>query len=469
MQSFMNEEFLLRTPTAKTLYHTYAAQMPVIDYHCHVSPKEIAEDKRFDNIAQLWLGGDHYKWRLVRANGEDERVVTGDASDYEKFQAFARALPKAIGNPVYHWTHLELKRYFGCDLTLSPETADEIWKTCNAKLAAGGFSAREIITRSNVKAIATTDDPADTLEDHKKIAKDESFATKVLPAFRPDRAVDIEKPDFRDYVKKLGAVANVKIETLDDLFTALKNRIDFFDSMGCRAADHGLDDYIPFMEEATAAYAAKAFTRVMKGEALTNLDYDAYKTVLLIFFGKEYAKRGWVMQLHYGALRNNNSAFKNLGPNTGFDAFGKGFIDSGKNILRLLNTLESTRELPKTVLYSLNPNDDVMLVSIAGCFPGSGIIGKVQHGSAWWFNDSIPGMEAQLTSLASRGLLGGFIGMLTDSRSFLSYTRHEYFRRILCNLLGKWVENGEYPSDMKALGKMVQDISYNNTKNYFGF
>ncbi|MCL2035130.1 MAG: glucuronate isomerase [Oscillospiraceae bacterium] len=466
MKEFIDKDFLLENQTAKSLYHDYAAFMPVIDYHCHVNPMEIAQDRRFENIAQVWLGGDHYKWRLIRAAGEKEEFVTGEGSDYEKFMAFARALPKAIGNPVYHWTHLELQRYFGCNLALSPETADEVWRICNKKLADAAMSVRGIITRSRVEVIVTTDDPADSLEWHQDIVSDKSFQTKVLPAMRPDKAIHIDQPGFAEYMRRLSDVTNVPIKTLDGLFAALESRIDFFNGMGCRAADHGLDE-VPF--EANAEENAGAiFEKAINGAALTDREVRQYKTAMLLFLGRQYAKHGWVMQYHYGALRNINAAmFQKLGPDTGYDAISG--CGCGRGVASMLSALEETGELPKTILYSLNPNDNAMLVSIAGGFSGSGVACKVQHGSAWWFNDTKPEMEAQLTSLAGRGLLGGFIGMLTDSRSFLSYTRHEYFRRILCNLIGGWVENGEYPNDVKALGEMVKDISYNNVSKYFGF
>ena len=466
MKSFMDENFLLQNESAKTLYHDYAAKMPIIDYHCHLDPADIARDSSFDNITQLWLGGDHYKWRLMRACGEEERLITGDGSDYEKFAAFARTLPKAVGNPVYHWAHLELRRYFDCDLTLSPKTADEIWRICNEKIVGSGFTAREIIRRSNVKAIATTDDPIDSLEWHKAIAEDKSFEAKILPAFRPDKAVNIENPGFAEYVAKLGTASGVHIKTLDGLFAALEARLDFFDQMGCLAADHGID-YIPYTD-VSEDKAAKLFERALNGEQLTESEVHAYKTTMLLFFGRAYAKRGWVMQLHYGVQRGINVMMtEKLGPNMGYDAISG--YDCSHNIVALLNHLEMTGELPKTILYSLNPNDDAMLVSICGCFMGAGTVCKVQHGSAWWFNDTRQGMESQLTNLANKGLLSGFVGMLTDSRSLLSYPRHEYFRRILCNLLGGWVESGEYPVDIETLGGIVEDISFNNTKQYFGF
>jgi len=464
MKAFMDNDFLLNNETAKILFNEYASALPIIDYHCHVSPEEIAKDRRFNNITQLWLGGDHYKWRLIRANGCDEQAVTGQgSSDYEKFLAFAEALPKAIGNPVYNWTHLELKRYFNCDMVLSPKTADEIWKFCNDKLSGPGMSVRGIISNSNVKAIATTDDPADSLEWHKKIAGDMSFHTKVVPAFRPDKAINIGKQGFIGYLEHLGDTANMEIHTLADLYAVLEKRIDYFDELGCRAADHGLD-YVPYAEGDAAAVFAKA----VNGGALTVDEIEVYMTALLLFLGGQYEKHDWVMQLHYGAVRNVNSkAFTKLGPDTGFDAMS-GYECSGR-IALLLNRLEQTSALPKTILYSLNPNDDALLQAISGCFPKSGVVNRVQHGAAWWYNDTRQGMERQMTGLAGRGLLGGFLGMLTDSRSFLSYTRHEYFRRILCNLLGEWVENGEYPNDMDALRTLVEDISYNNTNRFFGF
>lgn len=467
MKTFMDENFLLQSETARVLYHDYSAKMPIADFHCHVNPAEIAQDRRFDNITQIWLGGDHYKWRLIRANGTDEDFITGkETSDHEKFVKFAAALPKAVGNPLYNWAHLELRRYFGCDLTLKPETADEIWTLCNKKLVEDSMSVRGIIKQSNVKVIATTDDPADSLEWHGKIAADKSFGTKVAPSFRPDKAINIDKIGFVEYMKTLGDAEGIEIKSLDDLYTALAKSIGRFDAMGCRASDHGLD-YIPF-RLGREHEAASVFKQVISGESVTFEEQEVYKTNVLLFLGRQYAKHGWVMQLHYGAVRNTNSRmFKRLGPDTGFDAIGDWAC--GKGIAGLLNALDETSELPKTVLYSLNPNDNAMLATIAGGFPGDGVLCKVQHGSAWWFNDTRPGMEAQLTDLASRGLLGGFIGMLTDSRSFLSYTRHEYFRRILCNLIGGWVENGEYPADMDYLGAMVQDISYNNAMKYFGF
>jgi glucuronate isomerase len=428
---------------------------------------EIAQNRRFENITQIMLGGDHYKWRLIRLNGEDEKLVTGnETGDRDKFLAFARVLPNAIGNPIYHWTHLELRRYFGIDMPLTEETACEIWEKCNKKLMDEDMSARGIIEKSRVDAIATTDDPLDSLEWHKMIAEDKSFSTRVVPTFRPDKAVNIDKPGFAEYIDSLGKTCAQPIKNLDDLFAAIKSRMDHFSRSGCFISDHGLEQ-VPFALKSESA-APVIFEKSLSGCAISDSEAERYKTALMLFFGREYAKRGWAMQLHCGAMRSiNTPMYEKLGADAGYDAIGG--YDCGKNIARLLDALEQTDALPKTVLYSLNPNDDAVLVTIAACFPGSGIKSKIQHGSAWWFNDTKQGMESQLANLAAKGLLGGFVGMLTDSRSFLSYTRHEYFRRILCNLLGGWMENGEYFSDMETLGEIVRNISYNNAVKYFGF
>ncbi|MDR0468990.1 MAG: glucuronate isomerase, partial [Peptococcaceae bacterium] len=448
MKAFLDDDFLLGSKTAKDLYHDYAAPLPIIDYHCHVSPMEIAQNRRFANITQIWLGSDHYKWRLIRANGEKEALITGTADDYDKFLAFARALPKAMGNPVYHWTHLELKRYFDCSLPLSPDTADEIWALCNRKLTKEGMSVKGIISQSQVTALATTDDPADTLEWHRAIAADSGFKTKVVPAFRPDKAVNIDRPGFAEYVLKLEAASGTAIQSFDSLLRALESRIAFFAESGCRAADHGLD-YVPYIVDAETK-AAAIFEKAMNGADLTTKEAEQYKTALMLFFGRQYARHDWVMQLHYGASRNvNTPMFAHLGPDTGYDAISGEIC--GNRIAPLLDALECTGELPKTLLFSLNANDDAMLDTIAGCFPGEGTASKVQRGSAWWYNDTKSGVESQLTGLASRGLLGSFVGMLTDSRCFLSYTRHEYFRRILCNIIGDWVEKGVFHGDIQII------------------
>ena len=466
MKKFMDEDFLLSTQTAQKLYHEHAEKTPILDYHCHINPEEIAKDRQFENITQVWLGGDHYKWRQMRSNGVDEKYITGDAPDREKFQKWAETLEKAIGNPLYHWSHLELKRYFGYDGCLNGETAEEVWNLCNEKLKTPEMSVRNLIRQSGVTLLCTTDDPADSLEWHKVIAEDDSFEVQVLPAWRPDKAMNIEKTDYADYLKKLGTAAEIEIHTFADLKAALKKRMAFFDSMGCRASDHALEYvmYAPASEEEVEAVFAKR----LGGDTLTKTEELKFKTAFMLFVGKEYARLGWAMQLHYGCKRDNNVfRYEQLGPDTGYDCIDN-YAPSGQ-MADFLNALNASDELPKTIIYSLNPNDNAAIGTILGCFQDSGAIGKIQQGSAWWFNDHKTGMIEQMTSLANLGLLGNFIGMLTDSRSFLSYTRHEYFRRILCELIGGWVENGEYPSDMKVLGKMVEDISYNNAVRYFGF
>ena len=468
MKQFMTEDFLLSTETARKLYHEHAEKMPIIDYHCHISPWDIANDVHYENISKLWLGfdhfGDHYKWRLIRANGIDENRITGDADDRERFQVFAEMLPKAIGNPMYHWTHLELKRFFGYDGVLNGKTAEEVWNLCNEKLKTMGV--RDMIRMSNVRCIATTDDPVDDLAAHKLLRDDESFSVKVVPTMRPDVVCNIRKPGFGDYIRKLEKVAGFAITSVESLKKALLGRIEYFDSMGCRASDHGLD-WVPFADLSGVDLDA-ILLRGIAGEPVSEEECTAYQYALMLFFGREFHKRGWVMQFHYGASRAiNTERTKEVGRDTGFDCMG----DTGKStdITGFLNALEETGELPRTILYSLNDNDNAKLVTIINSFQGSECPGKMQHGAAWWFNDTKLGMIDQLQHLAEGGLLGNFIGMLTDSRSFLSYTRHEYFRRILCYVIGELVENGEYPDDMETLGQMVEDISYNNTKRYFGF
>ena len=466
MKPFMDEDFLLSNETAKTLYHNYAKQVPIIDYHCHINPQEIAEDRQFDTITQVWLGGDHYKWRQMRTNGIDEKFITGDASDYEKFEKWAATLQKAIGNPLYHWSHLELQRYFNYEKPLSPATANEVWEVCNKKLAEPSMSVRNIIRQSNVETICTTDDPVDSLEWHKKIAEDETFDVKVLPAWRPDKAMNLEKPEYLDYLAKLADVSGVKIDSFAALCEALKVRMAFFASMGCLVSDHALE-YVMY-KPATAEEIEAIFAKRLAGTAPTALEELQFKTAFMNFVGKEYHRLGWVMQLHYGTKRDNNVfRYNQLGPDTGFDCINS--YSSSAELAAFLNSLNATDQLPKTIIYSLNPTDNAAIGTVLGCFQDSSCVGKIQQGSAWWFNDHKTGMTEQMTSLANLSLLANFVGMLTDSRSFLSYTRHEYFRRILCNLIGTWVENGEYPNDIEFLGKMVQDISYYNTKNYFGF
>ena len=463
MTPFLTKDFLLSNPTAVKLYHDHAAHMPIYDYHCHIDPKDIYEDRRFENLTQVWLGGDHYKWRIMRSNGVAEEFITGSASDRDKFQKFAEALPRAIGNPMYHWCHLELKNFFGYEGVLNGETAQQVWDLALEKLAEPSFSARGLIARSNVAMIGTTDDPCSDLRYHKLIAES-GFETKVCPSFRPDPALNLHKAGFAAYVQKLAEAANMEIHNASDVAKALTQRIAFFDSMGCRAADHGLD-YVIY-QQATAEQIDAAFHKALAGEQLTKFDIEAYQTYLLVHCAKEYARLGWVMQIHFSCMRNPNSkAMATLGPDSGFDCIA--VTDSCAALYALMDALEKDNSLPKTVLYSLNPADDQWLDTLLGAFQSSEIPGKIQHGSAWWFNDNKVGMQNQLTSLANLGILGNFIGMLTDSRSLLSYARHEYFRRILCNLIGTWVENGEYPADMEFLGSIVEDICSNNAKRYF--
>ena len=466
MKPFMDENFLLRTECAQKLYHDYAEDMPVLDYHCHINPQEIAEDRQFSNITEVWLGGDHYKWRQMRSNGVDEYYITGDAPAREKFQKWAETLEKLIGNPLYHWSHLELKRYFGYEGHLSGETAEEVWQLCNEKLKTPQMSVRGLIKQSGVTLICTTDDPVDTLEWHEKIKADDSFDVQVLPAWRPDKAINVEAPIFADYIKKLEAVSGICLKTFDDLKKAIANRMDYFNQRGCRVSDHGLD-YVMYVPASDAEIEA-VFQKGLSGDSLTFTEIAKYKTAFILFLAGEYHRLNWVMQLHYGCKRNNNGAmFAKLGPDTGYDCINN--YAPADQLTDFLNNLVTADKLPKTILYSLNPNDNAVIGTVTGCFQDSSAVGKLQHGSAWWFNDHKVGMAEQMTSLANLGMLSNFVGMLTDSRSFLSYTRHEYFRRILCDLIGGWGENGEYPYDEKALERIVKGICYNNAVAYFGF
>ena len=465
IKPFMNEAFLLSTETARILYDRYAKDMPIVDYHCHVSPKEIWEDTRFENITRLWLAGDHYKWRLMRWQGVPEAYITGDASDYDKFLAFASCLPRAIGNPMYHWCHLELKRYFGYEGILNKETAPAVWELTQKALKSPDMSVRNIIQKSRVAFIGTTDDPTDSLEYHEKIAADASFEVTVAPTFRPDKAIHIHKAGWREYIAKLSETVGADIKDISSLTDALRNRMEFFKAHGCRAADLGMDYMVYKPIDRVTADAI--FAKAMGGRVLTEEEQAGYMTYLLLYCGAAFAQLGWVMQVHYNCLRNPNAKmFGRLGPDSGFDCIGPD--RGGEAMAGFLNWLDSRDTLPKTILYSLREADNAYLAVLAGAFQGEGVAGKVQHGSAWWFNDHIPGMRKQLTDLACVGILGNFVGMLTDSRSFLSYTRHEYFRRILCDLMGQWVENGEYPADMDTLGALVSDICYGNAKRYFG-
>lgn len=465
MKPFMDENFLLTNKTAENLYHNFAKDMPIFDFHCHLSPREIAENKRYQNITEVWLGGDHYKWRAMRANGVEERFITGDAPDKEKFMKWAETMPQCIGNPLYHWTHQELKTYFGIDKLLSPETAEEIWEKANALLQSDAFTAQGLIKRSNVKVLCTTDDPADSLEYHIALAKNENFKVKVLPAFRPDKSFNIEKAGFVEWIKKLELASGKEIGSLAAILEALQQRIEFFHATGCRISDHALDPIV--FEEATVQEVEGIFQKALQGSTLTESEIRKYKTHILVFLGKQYARLGWVMQLHIGTIRNNSTRMmRMLGPDTGFDATADYVF--AEALSKFLDTLDNTDELPKTILYCLNPRDYEVLATIAGCFQDGSIPGKLQLGSGWWYNDQKDGMTRQMIVLANIGILSRFVGMLTDSRSFLSYTRHDYFRRILCNLIGEWVEAGEAPHDIKLLGTMVQNICFTNAKNYFG-
>ena len=456
MKGIINDNFLLKTETAKHLFNDYAKDMPIIDYHCHLSPELIAKDYTFKSIGELMLAGDHYKWRAIRSFGYEEKFVTGDASWKEKFRAFATAMPYFIGNPLYHWTHLELARYFGIYDALTAENADEIYEKCEKIMESGNFSTRKLIENSGVEVVCTTDDPIDSLEHHIAI-KNSGWKVKVLPTLRPDKAVNIHKDTFVPYIKGTG------VKSYAELKEWLASRIDFFHEQGCRLSDHGLD-FIPYGK----GDAAAIFDKVMSGEAATEEEVNIYMTDLIIFCAKEYAKRNWCMQIHVGALRNNNTRMFNLlGPDTGYDSIAETSLAS--NLSRILDALEMESLLPKTVLYSLNPKDNYTLATLMGCFQAHPFKGKIQLGSGWWFNDQKDGMEAQLCALGNLGVLGTFVGMLTDSRSFISYPRHEYFRRILCNLIGGWVEDGLYPNDDEKLKEIVQGISYNNAKEYFGF
>ena len=461
MKEFLGKDFLLDSPTASELYYGYAEKMPIYDFHCHLNPQEIYEDKKYRSITEVWLGGDHYKWRLLRQFGIDEKYITGDGNDYDKFMAYAKVMPYAIGNPIYSWTHLELRRFFGITEALTPETADKIYNECNAKLEY--LTAREFIKMSNVKGICTTDDPVDTLEYHILIEDDETFDVKVRPSVRPDKAMKIEQDTFLPWIAKLSEVVGYPVDSFAMLKRALLERAYFFDAVGCVVSDHGLDtfEYLPATGEEVEAIYAKALSR----QPLTKDEIEQYKGALLIALGKIYNELGWSQQYHIGALRNNSARmFAKLGPDTGYDAINDN--NYAPKLSAVLSELDKTGELPKTVLYCLNPRDNETLAAMMNCFQG-GVRGKIQYGSGWWFNDQKDGMQKQMETLMQFGLISQFVGMLTDSRSFLSYTRHEYFRRILCSKIGALLENGEYPYDIPTVGKMIEDICYNNANAYF--
>ena len=450
---FINDNFMLKGEVAKRLYGE-VRDLPIIDYHCHLSPKMIADDHKFKNATELFLGGDHYKWRQLRTAGVPEELITGDGDDYEKFRAFARVMPSLIGNPIYHWTHLELSRYFGIDEVLSEKSCDMIWNKCNELLSKDEYSAKNLILRSRVEALCTTDDPADTLEYHEALS---DFECKVLPTFRPDKLVEIGKDTFVPYIESIG------ITTYADLVSWVRERIAYFNAHGCRLSDHSLES-VPFKE----GNAEGAFNKRLDGERLSAEEIEIFRTEILKVCAEEYSRYGWCMQLHIGALRNNNRRmFESLGADAGFDSMNDYQI--AEPLSRLLDSFAYAGNLPKTILYTLNPIHNYVLGTMIGNFQGGGIPGKIQFGSGWWFNDQRDGMESQMRALSNLGMIARFVGMLTDSRSFVSYTRHEYFRRILCNLLGKWVEDGEYPRDMETLKRIAEGVCYYNAKNYFDF
>ncbi|WP_321426741.1 glucuronate isomerase [uncultured Bacteroides sp.] len=468
MKNFMDENFLLQTKTAQELYHEHAAKMPIIDYHCHLVPKMVADDHKFRSLTEIWLGGDHYKWRAMRTNGIDERFCTGtDTSDWEKFEKWAETVPYTMRNPLYHWTHLELKTAFGINKILNKDTAREIFDECNEKLALPEYSARGMMTRYNVEAVCTTDDPIDSMEYH-IATKNSGFATKMLPTWRPDKAMAVEVPaDFRAYIEKLAEVSGVTINTFDDVVAALKVRHDFFASLGCKLSDHGIEEF--YAEDYTDAEIKAIFNKVYGGAELTKEEILKFKSAMLIVFAEMDYETGWTQQFHYGAIRNNNTRmFEKLGADTGFDSIGE--FNTAKAMSKFLNRLDYNGKLTKTILYNLNPCANEVIATMLGNFQDGKIAGKIQFGSGWWFLDQKDGMEKQMNALSVLGLLSRFVGMLTDSRSFMSYPRHEYFRRTLCNLVGRDVENGEIPaSEMKFIGQMIEDISYNNAKNFFQF
>lgn len=463
MRSFLDENFLLTNPTAVRLYYEFASQMPIYDYHCHIDAKEIYEDRRFKNLTELWLGGDHYKWRLMRSNGVPEEYITGDRPDREKFQKFAETLPRAIGNPMYHWCHLELKNYFGYTGILNGDTAQQVWEIAEKKLKDPAFSTQNLIARSNVAMIGTTDDPCSDLRYHKLLAQTE-FKTRVCPSFRPDPYLNPHKPGFCAAIDRLEQVSGKKLDSIQAVAAALSDRMEYFNELGCRAADHGLD-YVMY-RNMPEADIDRAFCAARASKTISLEEREAYQTFLLLHCGREYHRLGWAMQLHFSCMRSPNSRMvAALGPDSGFDCIA--VSDSCQPLFNLMDTWDREQSLPKTILYSLNPADNQWLDSLIGAFQGPETPGKIQHGSAWWFNDHKIGMQDQLCSLANLGILGNFVGMLTDSRSFLSYSRHEYFRRILCNVIGTWIENGEYPMDFQTVGGLIQDICSRNAKRYF--
>jgi len=466
MKQFLDENFLLKTETAQRLYHEYAKDMPVIDYHCHLSPQQIADDVQFETLSEVWLYGDHYKWRAMRANGVPEDYITGNKSDWEKFQKWAETVPYTLRNPLYHWTHLELQRYFDITTILNGDTAKKIYDECTAKLQTPEYSVRNLLRKMNVKLVCTTDDPIDSLEHHQKI-KDDGFEIPILPAFRPDNAMNVSSAEkFNSYVKKLEAVTGIAISSFDDFLYALQNRHDFFASMGCNVSDHGLEEI--YADDFTGSEIDAIFNKVHGGKELNDTEQRKFKSAMLCHFAEWDWEKGWVQQFHLGALRNNNSRMmQTLGPDTGWDSIGD--FSHSRSLAKFLDKLDSNNKLAKTIVYNLNPADNELMATMIGNFNDGSSAGKIQWGSAWWFLDQKDGMTKQINALSNMGLLSRFIGMLTDSRSFLSFPRHEYFRRILCDLFGDEIENGELPNDVAWVGKVIQDICFNNAKNYFNW
>jgi glucuronate isomerase len=466
MKNFLDENFLLHTKAAQQLYHEYAKEMPVIDYHCHLPPEQIAADHQFENLTQAWLYGDHYKWRAMRTNGVDESYITGDRPDWEKFQKWAETVPYTLRNPLYHWTHLELQRYFDVSDIVSSRTARSIYETCSARLQTKEYSVRNLLRKMNVRTVCTTDDPVDTLEFHARLKQD-GFEIPILPAFRPDNAMNVDSPEkFNGYIKKLEAATNIAVSSFNDYLFALENRHDFFASMGCTVSDHGLEEI--YVEEFTGWEVEAIFNKVRAGKDLNEIERRKFKSAMLVHFAEWDWEKGWVQQFHLGALRNNNSRMmQKLGPDTGWDSIGD--FSQGRSLGRFLDRLDKEDKLAKTILYNLNPADNELIATMIGNFNDGSVAGKVQFGSAWWFLDQKDGMVRQINALSNMGLLSRFVGMLTDSRSFLSYPRHEYFRRILCNLFGEEITNGELPGDMEWIGKVVRDICYYNARQYFNF
>jgi glucuronate isomerase len=468
MKNFLDKDFLLQTETAQKLYHEHAAKMPIIDYHCHLIPSMVANDHKFKTLTEIWLGGDHYKWRAMRTNGVDEKYCTGkDTSDWEKFEKWAETVPHTMRNPLYHWTHLELKTAFGVEKLLSPATAREIYDECTAKLQTPEYSARNLMRKYKVEAVCTTDDPVDTLEHHIK-TKADGFEIKMLPTWRPDKAMAVEVPaEFRAYMEQLSKASGITISSYTDMIAALRNRHDFFAAQGCKLSDHGIEEF--YAEDYTDAEINAIFNKVYGGKTLTQQEILQFKSAVMVEGAIMDWEKGWTQQFHYGAIRNNNSRlFRNLGPDTGFDSIGT--FSTAKAMAKFLNRLDDNNQLAKTIIYTLNPSDNEVIATMIGCFQDGTVAGKVQFGSGWWFLDQKDGMEKQMNALSVLGLLSRFVGMLTDSRSFLSYPRHEYFRRTLCNLIGDDVEQGLLPhQELPFIGQMVENISYNNAKKFFNF